>query len=93
MITGPYEPAFVGEYDRLGPIAKTQFGENAGHVRLHGCGADEQCRRDLRIVETFGDCLQHLALTPGQFSQTGRLGRIDGELLGKPTDEPPGNRG
>ena len=49
------KPRFVGDHDRLGPIAQIQLRQNSPDVGLRGLFRDEQCVADLGVGQSTGD--------------------------------------
>ena len=66
---GSNQARFVGEDDRLHPIAEFELGKYPPDVSFHSCLGEEELRCDLQVGEAEGDLAEHLALTFGQSLQ------------------------
>ena len=85
VVAGLDEPALIGEDHSLGPVAQTQLGENARHVRFHRGGPDKELLRDLGVAGSTRDRGQYLALAVGEpFQATRYRGKRQG---GRRTDQ------
>ena len=64
-----HQPAFVGDDDELGAVARVQLGHDAADVGLGGQRAEEQAGGDLVVGQALGDQPEDLTLAVGQAGQ------------------------
>ena len=81
----------VREHDRLCTVAEAKLGEEARHVRFHGCRADEKFLSDLSVVQASCDLGQHLAFAVGEPFETRRHAGVHGKALREPAYKAPGD--
>lgn len=84
------QPQLVGGDHRLHAITKSELGENAADVRLHGPLRDVQALSDLRIAQSLREYREHITLAIGQHGQRRDVTTWPaGDVL---LDQPPGDR-
>src|SRR5688572_12342656 len=66
LLSGPDEPALVGDHHELGAVAGVELAEEAADVGASGVGADVQDASDLGVRATGSDLGEDVALTVGE---------------------------
>ncbi len=91
------QAGLVGDDDQLDPVPGAELGQQPGHVRLGGGGADDQAAGDLAVGQAAADEGQHLALPVGDAGRAraaaGPAGAAAPAWPGELLDEPAGDAG
>jgi hypothetical protein len=88
----------IGDDDRLGPVAQTQFGKDAADVGLHGLAGDGEPGGNLLVGQPGGQQAQDLGLAARELGEGGRERGVRaraqaGELADQATGDGGGQEG